>query len=184
NTYYLSFLPKTSTTISSIGNEEPARTFCSYHNVMKGFETRLTASQLKEMEKKPVFVSDTETYDFVLSYYSYSVLSWFATEHGLVEGFQLWERCDHRSYNGVDILSISFGRNPSPFYNDIVTLGAYRPTETHSCGGGIPTSLNEGWSSLNEGWSRRLPLSTCLSHSWNSFTSPCLVANQESSDYE
>ncbi|XP_060214992.1 subtilisin-like protease [Lycium barbarum] len=54
--YYLSFLPKT-TTISSSGNEEPASMIYSYHNVMKGFAARLTTSQVKEMEKKPGFVS-------------------------------------------------------------------------------------------------------------------------------
>ncbi|PHU28312.1 hypothetical protein BC332_00405 [Capsicum chinense] len=55
--YYLSFLPKSTTAISSIGNEVPAIMIYSYHNVMKGFAARLTASQVKEMEKKPGFVS-------------------------------------------------------------------------------------------------------------------------------
>ncbi|XP_009608769.1 subtilisin-like protease 4 [Nicotiana tomentosiformis] len=53
--YYHSFLPKT-TSISSSENEEP-RMIYSYHNVMKGFAARLTAAQVKEMEKKQGFVS-------------------------------------------------------------------------------------------------------------------------------
>ncbi|KAK6783223.1 hypothetical protein RDI58_021020 [Solanum bulbocastanum] len=55
--YYLSFLPKSTTTISSSGNEEAASMIYSYHNVMKGFAARLTAEQVKEMEKKCGFVS-------------------------------------------------------------------------------------------------------------------------------
>ncbi|KAF3670359.1 putative mavicyanin-like [Capsicum annuum] len=55
--YYLSFLPKSTTAISSIGNEEPVNMIYSYHNVMKGLAARLTASQVKEMEQKSGFVS-------------------------------------------------------------------------------------------------------------------------------
>nr|ALO20090.1 subtilisin-like serine protease [Solanum tuberosum] len=57
DSYYLSFLPKTTTAISSSGNEEAASMIYSYHNVMKGFAARLTAAQVKEMEKKRGFVS-------------------------------------------------------------------------------------------------------------------------------
>ncbi|WMV43756.1 hypothetical protein MTR67_037141 [Solanum verrucosum] len=57
DSYYLSFLPKTTTAISSSGNEEAATMIYSYHNVMKGFAARLTAEQVKEMEKKHGFVS-------------------------------------------------------------------------------------------------------------------------------
>ncbi|MCD7446992.1 hypothetical protein HAX54_020770 [Datura stramonium] len=55
--YYLSFLPKSTTAISSSGSEEPASMIYSYHNVMKGFAARLTASQVQEMEKKQGFIS-------------------------------------------------------------------------------------------------------------------------------
>uniref|UniRef100_M0ZXE1 P69B protein n=1 Tax=Solanum tuberosum TaxID=4113 RepID=M0ZXE1_SOLTU len=57
DSYYLSFLPKTTTAISSSGNEEAASMIYSYHNVMKGFAARLTSEQVKEMEKKHGFVS-------------------------------------------------------------------------------------------------------------------------------
>ncbi|KAK4728622.1 hypothetical protein R3W88_021610 [Solanum pinnatisectum] len=57
DSYYLSFLPKTTTAVSSSGNEEAATMIYSYHNVMKGFAARLTAAQVKEMEKKRGFVS-------------------------------------------------------------------------------------------------------------------------------
>nr|XP_009762964.1 PREDICTED: subtilisin-like protease SDD1 [Nicotiana sylvestris] len=53
--YYHSFLPKT-TAINSRNNEEP-RMIYSYHNVMKGFAARLTAAEVKEMEKKQGFFS-------------------------------------------------------------------------------------------------------------------------------
>ncbi|NP_001234257.2 subtilisin-like endoprotease precursor [Solanum lycopersicum] len=57
DSYYLSFLPKTTTAISSSGNEEAATMIYSYHNVMTGFAARLTAEQVKEMEKIHGFVS-------------------------------------------------------------------------------------------------------------------------------
>nr|XP_016474647.1 PREDICTED: subtilisin-like protease SBT1.7 [Nicotiana tabacum] len=52
--WYNSFLPKTITSSSS--NEEP-RLIYSYRNVMKGFAARLSADHVKEMEKKPGFIS-------------------------------------------------------------------------------------------------------------------------------
>ncbi|XP_059291407.1 subtilisin-like protease 4 [Lycium ferocissimum] len=53
--WYLSFLPNTIATTSS--NEEVPRLAYSYRNVMKGFAARLSAEQVKEMEKKTGFIS-------------------------------------------------------------------------------------------------------------------------------
>ncbi|KAM3379793.1 subtilisin-like protease [Capsicum galapagoense] len=52
--WYKSFLPKT---IATAGSEEEPRLIYSYHNVMIGFAARLSAKQVKEMEKKPGFIS-------------------------------------------------------------------------------------------------------------------------------
>ncbi|PHT39613.1 hypothetical protein CQW23_18467 [Capsicum baccatum] len=52
--WYKSFLPNT---IATAGSQEGSRLIYSYHNVMKGFAARLSAEQLKEMEKKPGFIS-------------------------------------------------------------------------------------------------------------------------------
>ncbi|XP_027108689.1 subtilisin-like protease SBT1.7 [Coffea eugenioides] len=52
--WYKSFLP--TTTISSSSNEAP-RMLYSYHNVFKGFAAKLSAEDVKEMEKKPGFLS-------------------------------------------------------------------------------------------------------------------------------
>ncbi|XP_009776157.1 subtilisin-like protease [Nicotiana sylvestris] len=51
--WYQSFLPNT---ISSTSSNEESRLIYSYHNVMKGFAARLSAEEVKEMEKKPGFV--------------------------------------------------------------------------------------------------------------------------------
>ncbi|XP_060180018.1 subtilisin-like protease 4 [Lycium barbarum] len=52
--WYLSFLPNTTASTSS--NEEAPRLVYSYRNVLKGFAARLSAEQMKEMEKKPGFI--------------------------------------------------------------------------------------------------------------------------------
>ncbi|XP_015084725.1 subtilisin-like protease SBT1.7 [Solanum pennellii] len=53
--WYNSFLPKSIESTSS--SEEVPRLIYSYHNVMKGFAARLSAEQVKEMEKKSGFVN-------------------------------------------------------------------------------------------------------------------------------
>ncbi|XP_006358407.1 subtilisin-like protease SBT1.7 [Solanum tuberosum] len=52
--WYKSFLPKT---IETADSEEKPRLIYSYHNVIIGFAARLSAKQVKEMEKKPGFIS-------------------------------------------------------------------------------------------------------------------------------
>uniref|UniRef100_M1AXJ7 Serine protease n=1 Tax=Solanum tuberosum TaxID=4113 RepID=M1AXJ7_SOLTU len=52
--WYSSFLPKT---IATAGSDEKPRLIYSYHNVMKGFAARLSAEEVKEMEKKKGFIS-------------------------------------------------------------------------------------------------------------------------------
>ncbi|XP_059277173.1 subtilisin-like protease [Lycium ferocissimum] len=52
--WYNSFLPKT---IATAGLDEKPHLIYSYHNVMIGFAARLSAEQVKEMEKKPGFIS-------------------------------------------------------------------------------------------------------------------------------
>ncbi|XP_009760953.1 subtilisin-like protease [Nicotiana sylvestris] len=53
--WYSSFLPKTIATTGS--NEDQPRLIYSYHNVMKGFAARLSVEHVKEMQKKPGFIS-------------------------------------------------------------------------------------------------------------------------------
>ncbi|NP_001312294.1 subtilisin-like protease SBT1.7 precursor [Nicotiana tabacum] len=54
--WYRSFLPNTIASTRSNDEEEP-RLVYSYRNVMKGFAARLSAEQVKEMEKKEGFIS-------------------------------------------------------------------------------------------------------------------------------
>ncbi|KAL3499649.1 hypothetical protein ACH5RR_038742 [Cinchona calisaya] len=51
--WYNSFLPTTS---ASSSNESPRMVYC-YHNVFKGFSAKLSAEDVKAMEKKPGFLS-------------------------------------------------------------------------------------------------------------------------------
>ncbi|XP_004244715.1 subtilisin-like protease [Solanum lycopersicum] len=52
--WYKSFLPNT---IATAGLDEKPQLIYSYHNVIIGFAARLSAKQVKEMEKKPGFIS-------------------------------------------------------------------------------------------------------------------------------
>uniref|UniRef100_A0ABS8RLU6 Uncharacterized protein n=1 Tax=Datura stramonium TaxID=4076 RepID=A0ABS8RLU6_DATST len=109
--YYFSFLPKT-TTISSSGNEEPASIIYSYHNVMKGFAARLTASQVKEMEKKQGFVSAQP--QRILSLHTTHTPSFL----GLQQNMGLWK--DSNYGKGVIIGVIDTGIFPDhPSFSDV-----------------------------------------------------------------
>ncbi|KAM3321921.1 hypothetical protein P3S67_003072 [Capsicum chacoense] len=109
--YYLSFMPKT-TTISASGNEETARMIYSYHNVMKGFAARLTASQVKEMEKKPGFVSTRR--QRILSLHTTHTPSFL----GLQQNMGLWK--DSNNGKGVIIGVIDTGISPDhPSLSDV-----------------------------------------------------------------
>ncbi|KAK4728623.1 hypothetical protein R3W88_021611 [Solanum pinnatisectum] len=109
--YYLSFLPKT-TTISSSGNEEPASMIYSYHNVMKGFSARLTAEQVKEMEKKHGFVSAQK--QRILSLHTTHTPSFL----GLQQNMGLWK--DSNYGKGVIIGVIDTGILPDhPSFSDV-----------------------------------------------------------------
>ncbi|KAM3343785.1 subtilisin-like protease [Capsicum galapagoense] len=110
--YYLSFLPKSTTTISSSGNEEPARMIYSYHNVMKGFAARLTTSQVKEMETKPGFVSAQK--QRILSLQTTHTPSFL----GLQQSMGLWK--DSNYGKGVIIGVLDTGIVPDhPSFSDV-----------------------------------------------------------------
>ncbi|PHT92544.1 hypothetical protein T459_00426 [Capsicum annuum] len=109
--YYLSFLPKT-TAMSSSGNEKPARMIYSYHNVMKGFAARLTASQVKEMETKQGFVSARK--QRILSLQTTHTSSFL----GLQQNMGLWK--DSNYGKGVIIGVIDSGISPDhPSFSDV-----------------------------------------------------------------
>nr|QOQ34359.1 SBT6 [Nicotiana benthamiana] len=108
--YYHSFLPKT-TTISSSENEEP-RMIYSYHNVMKGFAARLTAAQVKEMEKKHGFVSAEP--QRILSLHTTHTPSFL----GLQQNMGLWK--DSNYGKGVIIGVLDTGIVPDhPSFSDV-----------------------------------------------------------------
>ncbi|XP_055821403.1 subtilisin-like protease [Solanum dulcamara] len=109
--YYLSFLPKNTSAISSSGNEEAASMIYSYHNVMKGFAARLTASQLKEMEKKQGFISAQK--QRILSLHTTHTPSFL----GLLQNMGVWK--DSNYGKGVIIGVIDTGIFPDhPSFSD------------------------------------------------------------------
>ncbi|XP_055821404.1 subtilisin-like protease 4 [Solanum dulcamara] len=109
--YYRTFLPD-HPTISSSGNEEAASMIYSYHNVMKGFAARLTASQLKEMEKKQGFVSAQK--QRILSLHTTHTPSFL----GLQKNMGLWK--DSNYGKGVIIGVIDTGILPDhPSFSDV-----------------------------------------------------------------
>ncbi|XP_015085422.1 subtilisin-like protease SBT1.7 [Solanum pennellii] len=112
DSYYLSFLPKTTTTISSSGNEEAATMIYSYHNVMTGFAARLTAEQVKEMEKKHGFVSAQK--QRILSLHTTHTPSFL----GLQQNMGVWK--DSNYGKGVIIGVIDTGIIPDhPSFSDV-----------------------------------------------------------------
>ncbi|XP_049415574.1 subtilisin-like protease isoform X2 [Solanum stenotomum] len=110
--YYLSFLPKSTNVISSSGDEEAASMIYSYHNVMKGFAARLTAAQVKEMEKKHGFVSAQK--QRILSLHTTHTPSFI----GLQQNMGLWK--DSNFGKGVIIGVLDTGILPDhPSFSDV-----------------------------------------------------------------
>ncbi|KAL3331238.1 hypothetical protein AABB24_034845 [Solanum stoloniferum] len=110
--YYLSFMPKSTSAISSSGDEEAASMIYSYHNVMKGFAARLTAAQVKEMEKKHGFVSAQK--QRILSLHTTHTPSFL----GLQQNVGLWK--DSNFGKGVIIGVLDTGILPDhPSFSDV-----------------------------------------------------------------
>ncbi|KAL3362176.1 hypothetical protein AABB24_014845 [Solanum stoloniferum] len=110
--YYLSFLPKSTSAISSSGDEEAGSMIYSYHNVMKGFAARLTAAQVKEMEKKHGFVSAQK--QRILSLHTTHTPSFL----GLQQNMGLWK--DSNFGKGVIIGVLDTGILPDhPSFSDV-----------------------------------------------------------------
>ncbi|CAN4127477.1 unnamed protein product [Withania somnifera] len=100
------------TEISSSENEESASMIYSYHNVMKGFAARLTVSQVKEMEKKPGFVSAQP--QEILSLHTTHTPSFL----GLQQNMGLWK--DSNYGKGVIIGVLDTGIFPDhPSFSDV-----------------------------------------------------------------
>ncbi|XP_059291408.1 subtilisin-like protease [Lycium ferocissimum] len=107
--WYLSFLPNTIASTSS--NEEAPRLVYSYRNVMKGFAARLSAEQMKEMEKKPGFISAWP--QRILSLHTTHTPSFL----GLQQNIGLWR--DSNYGKGVIIGVLDTGISPDhPSFSD------------------------------------------------------------------
>ncbi|KAK6781451.1 hypothetical protein RDI58_019247 [Solanum bulbocastanum] len=106
--WYNSFLPKT---IATAGTDEKPQLIYSYQNVMKGFAARLSAEQVKEMEKKPGFISA----------WPHRILSLHTTHTpsflGLQQNIGLWR--DSNYGEGVIIGVLDTGISPDhPSFSD------------------------------------------------------------------
>ncbi|XP_016551905.2 subtilisin-like protease [Capsicum annuum] len=106
--WYKSFLPNT---IATAGPEEKARLIYAYHNVITGFAARLSAKQVKEMEKKPGFKSA----------WSQRILSLHTTHTpsflGLKQNVGLWKDANYGK--GVIIGVLDTGITPDhPSFSD------------------------------------------------------------------
>ncbi|KAM3271023.1 subtilisin-like protease [Capsicum chacoense] len=106
--WYKSFLPNT---IATASPEEKARLIYSYHNVIIGFAARLSAKQVKEMEKKPGFKSA----------WSQRILSLHTTHTpsflGLQQNVGLWKDANYGK--GVIIGVLDTGITPDhPSFSD------------------------------------------------------------------
>ncbi|XP_055821078.1 subtilisin-like protease [Solanum dulcamara] len=105
--WYQSFLPNT---IAS-SNEKASRLVYSYRNVMKGFAARLTAEQVKEMEKKPGFIVAWP--ERILSLHTTHSPSFL----GLQQNIGLWKNSNYGK--GVIIGVLDTGITPDhPSFND------------------------------------------------------------------
>nr|XP_016484490.1 PREDICTED: subtilisin-like protease SBT1.7 [Nicotiana tabacum] len=108
--WYRSFLPNT-IAITRSNDEEGPRLVYSYRNVMKGFAARLSAEHVKEMEKKPGFVSAWP--ERIMSLHTTHTPSFL----GLQQHMGLWK--DSNYGNGVIIGVLDTGISPDhPSFSD------------------------------------------------------------------
>lgn len=109
--WYQSFLPNTIARTSASSNEEASRLVYSYRNVMKGFAARLTAEQVKEMEKKPGFIAAWP--ERILSLHTTHSPSFL----GLQQNIGLWKNSNYGK--GVIIGVLDTGISPDhPSFSD------------------------------------------------------------------
>ncbi|CAN4075958.1 unnamed protein product [Withania somnifera] len=106
--WYKSFMPKT---IETAGSHEKPRLIYSYHNVMTGFAARLSAEQVKQMEKKQGFISAMpETILPLLTTHTPNFL-------GLQQNMGLWKASNYGK--GVIIGVLDSGITPDhPSFSD------------------------------------------------------------------
>ncbi|XP_004244591.1 subtilisin-like protease 4 [Solanum lycopersicum] len=110
DSWYQSFLPNTVASTNS-NEEEGPRLVYSYRNVMKGFAARLSEEQVKEMEKKPGFISAQP--QRILSLHTTHTPSFL----GLQQNSGLWS--DSNYGKGVIIGVLDTGISPDhPSFSD------------------------------------------------------------------
>ncbi|MCD7466891.1 hypothetical protein HAX54_003970 [Datura stramonium] len=109
--WYQSFLPNTIASTSASLDEEAPRLVYSYRNVMKGFAARLSAEQVKEMEKKEGFISAWP--ERILSLHTTHSPSFL----GLQQNMGLWRNSNYGK--GVIIGVLDTGISPDhPSFSD------------------------------------------------------------------
>ncbi|XP_044320772.1 subtilisin-like protease 4 [Triticum aestivum] len=101
----------------------------SYHHVASGFAARLTRRELEAVSAMPGFVAAGNGTASGIAPRAHLAMYKVCDENGDCAGVDVLAGIDAAVSDGCDVISMSLGLQPRPFYNDSVAIGTFAAAE-------------------------------------------------------